>query len=80
MNPPAGLWGATVHCESILALTRVFGSGPFERVDLRSANDALAQIQNGVADLESTELSTLARKPALVDRDVEHLTCLTICR
>ncbi|MGI9384816.1 MAG: thiamine pyrophosphate-binding protein, partial [Methyloligellaceae bacterium] len=78
-NLLTGLWDAKVDRAPVLALTgqvdvQVFGPGAFQEIDLASAFEAVSQFSQTVLHTSNhAELTTLALKNALVNRDVSHL-------
>lgn len=78
-NLMTGLWDAKVDRAPVLALTgqvnvQVFGPGAFQEIDLASAFEAVSAFSQTVLHTSNhAELTTLALKTALVERDVAHL-------
>jgi len=78
-NLMTGLWDAKVDRAPVLALTgqvqvQVFGPGAFQDIDLKAAFAPVAQFsQNVLASSNHAELTNLACKAALDNRDVAHL-------
>ena len=78
-NLLTGLWDAKVDRAPVLALTgqvqtQVFGPGAFQDIDLASAFDAVSRFSQPVLSTSNhTELTSLAVKTALIERDVAHL-------
>lgn len=78
-NLLTGLWDAKVDRAPVLALTgqintQVMGPGAFQEIDLASAFDAVSRFSQTVLhDSVPGELTSLALKNALVERDVAHL-------
>ena len=73
------MWDAKVDRALVLALTgqvqtQVFGPGAFQDIDLKSAFDAVSRFSQPVLSSSNhAELTSLACKSALVERDVAHL-------
>ena len=78
-NLMTGMWDAKVDRAPVLALTgqvqtQVFGPGAFQDIDLHSAFAAVARFSQPVLSTSNhAELTTLACKTAIVERDVAHL-------
>ncbi len=78
-NLLTGLWDAKVDRAPVLALTgqvqtQVFGPGAFQDIDLKSAYAAVSRFsQTVLPGSNHAELTSLACKSALVERDVAHL-------
>lgn len=78
-NLMTGLWDAKVDRAPVLALTgqvnvQVFGPGAFQEIDLASAFEAVSAFSQTVLHTSNhAELTTLALKTAIVQRDVAHL-------
>ena len=78
-NLLTGLWDAKVDRAPVLALTgqvqtQVFGPGAFQDIDLKSAFQAVSRFSQTVLPTSNhAELTSLACKAALVERDVAHL-------
>ncbi len=78
-NLITGMWDAKVDRAPALALTgqvqtQVFGPGAFQDIDLKSAFDAVARFSQPVLSTSNhAELTSLACKTAIVERDVAHL-------
>jgi thiamine pyrophosphate-dependent acetolactate synthase large subunit-like protein/nitrite reductase/ring-hydroxylating ferredoxin subunit len=78
-NLLTGLWDAKVDRAPVLALTgqvqtQVFGPGAFQDIDLKSAFHAVTRFSQPVLSTsDHAELTSLACKTALVERDVAHL-------
>ncbi len=78
-NLLTGMWDAKVDRAPVLALTgqvqtQVFGPGAFQDIDLKSAFDAVTRFSQPVLSTSKhTELTSLAIKTALIERDVAHL-------
>ena len=78
-NLLTGLWDAKVDRAPVLALTgqvqtQVMGPGAFQDIDLASAFEAVARFSQSVLpSSQHGELTTLALKNAIVERDVAHL-------
>ncbi|NQU56128.1 MAG: Rieske 2Fe-2S domain-containing protein [Rhodospirillales bacterium] len=78
-NLLTGLWDAKVDRAPVLALTgqvqtQVFGPGAFQDIDLKSAFNAVARFSQPVLSTSKhAELTSLACKNAIVERDVAHL-------
>ena len=78
-NLLTGLWDAKVDRAPVLALTgqvnvQVFGPGAFQEIDLASAFAPVARFSQTVLHTSNhTELTNLACKSAIVERDVAHL-------
>ncbi len=78
-NLLTGLWDAKVDRAPVLALTgqvqtQVFGPGAFQDIDLKSAFHAVTRFSQPVLGTsDHAELTSLACKTALVERDVAHL-------
>jgi len=78
-NLLTGLWDAKVDRAPVLALTgqvntQVMGPGAFQEIDLTSAFAAVARFSQTVLhDSAPGELTSLALKNAIVERDVAHL-------
>ena len=78
-NLLTGLWDAKVDRAPALALTgqvnvQVFGPGAFQEIDLASAFQAVSRFSQTVLHSSNhAELTTLALKNAIVERDVAHL-------
>ena len=78
-NLLTGLWDAKVDRAPVLALTgqvqtQVFGPGAFQDIDLKSAFQAVSRFSQIVLPTSNhAELTSLACKAALVERDVAHL-------
>ncbi len=78
-NLLTGLWDAKVDRAPVLALTgqvqtQVFGPGAFQDIDLASAFQAVTRFsQTVLTTSRHAELTSLACKAALVERDVAHL-------
>jgi thiamine pyrophosphate-dependent acetolactate synthase large subunit-like protein/CDGSH-type Zn-finger protein len=78
-NLLTGLWDAKVDRAPAIALTgqvqtQVLGPGAFQDIDLKSAFEAVTRFsQTVLADSDHAELTSLALKSAIVERDVGHL-------
>jgi len=78
-NLLTGLWDAKVDRVPVLALTgqvntQVMGPGAFQDIDLASAFEAVTRFsQTVLPGSDHAELTSLALKTALVERDVAHL-------
>ena len=78
-NLLTGLWDAKVDRAPVLALTgqvnvQVFGPGAFQEIDLASAFASVARFSQTVLHTSNhAELTNLACKTAIVERDVAHL-------
>ena len=78
-NLLTGLWDAKVDRAPVLALTgqvqvQVFGPGAFQEIDLASAFEPVARFSQTVLhSSDHAELTSLACKTAIVERDVAHL-------
>jgi len=78
-NLLTGLWDAKVDRAPVLALTgqvqvQVFGPGAFQDIDLASAFEPVARFSQPVLQSsDHAELTSLACKTAIVERDVAHL-------
>jgi pyruvate oxidase len=78
-NLLTGLWDAKVDRAPVLALTgqvqtQVFGPGAFQDIDLKSAFHAVTRFSQPMLSTSNhAELTSLACKTALVERDVAHL-------
>ena len=78
-NLLTGLWDAKVDRAPVLALTgqvqtQVMGPGAFQDIDLASAFEAVTHFsQTVLPNSNHAELTSLALKHALVERDVGHL-------
>ena len=78
-NLLTGMWDAKVDRAPVLALTgqvqtQVFGPGAFQDIDLKSAFDAVSKFSQPVLSTSRhAELTSLAIKSALIERDVAHL-------
>lgn len=78
-NLLTGLWDAKVDRAPVLVLTgqintQVMGPGAFQEVDLASAFDAVTRFsQTILPGSDPAELTSLALKNAIVERDVAHL-------
>ncbi len=78
-NLLTGLWDAKVDRAPVLALTgqvntQVMGPGAFQEIDLASAFEAVASFSQTVLhDSDGAELTSLALKTAIIQRDVAHL-------
>ncbi len=78
-NLLTGLWDAKVDRAPAIALTgqvqtQVMGPGAFQDIDLASAFEAVARFsQTVLPGSDHAELTSLAVKNALVERDVAHL-------
>jgi len=78
-NLLTGLWDAKVDRAPVLALTgqvntQVLGPGAFQEVDLASAFSAVTRFsQTVLPNSDHGELTSLALKNAIVERDVAHL-------
>ena len=78
-NLLTGLWDAKVDRAPVLALTgqvqvQVFGPGTFQDIDLGAAFAPVAKFsQSLLSSSDAAELTTLACKEALDNRDVSHL-------
>jgi len=78
-NLMTGLWDAKVDRAPVLALTgqvqvQVFGPGAFQDIDLKAAFAPVAKFsQNVLSSSHHAELTNLACKVALDNRDVAHL-------
>ncbi len=78
-NLLTGLWDAKVDRAPVLALTgqvntQVMGPGAFQEIELASAFEAVARFSQTVLPGSApAELTTLALKNAIVERDVAHL-------
>ncbi|MDT8436203.1 MAG: thiamine pyrophosphate-binding protein [Gemmatimonadota bacterium] len=78
-NLLTGLWDAKVDRAPVLALTgqvntQVLGPGAFQEIDLASAFAAVTRFsQTMLHDSDPAELTSLALKNAIVERDVGHL-------
>lgn len=79
-NMFTGMWDAKVDRAPLLALTgqvatQVVGTGNFQEVDLVRAFNTVAGFNHRIQrDSQHAELTTLAIKHALINRDVSHLT------
>lgn len=78
-NLITGLWDAHVDRTPVLAITgqvntQFFGPGSFQEIDLKEAFQAVAPFSKVVLpDSKHGELTSLAMKNALVNRNVSHL-------
>jgi pyruvate oxidase len=78
-NLLTGLWDARMDRAPVLALTgqvntQVLGPGAFQEIDLSSAFEAVSRFsQTVLPDSRHAELTALALKNAIVERDVAHL-------
>jgi len=78
-NLLTGLWDAKVDRAPVIALTgqvqtQVMGPGAFQDIDLASAFEAVTRFSQAVLPGSNpAELTSLAVKNALVERDVSHL-------
>lgn len=78
-NLLTGLWDARMDRAPVLALTgqvntQVMGPGAFQEIDLSSAFEAVARFsQTVLPDSRHAELTALALKTAIVERNVAHL-------
>ena len=78
-NLLTGLWDAKVDRAPVIALTgqvqtQVMGPGAFQDIDLASAFEAVARFSQSVLpNSDHAELTSLAVKNALIERDVAHL-------
>ena len=78
-NLMTGLWDAKVDRAPVVALTgqvqvQVFGPGAFQDIDLKAAFAPVAKFsQNVLGSSNHAELTNLACKAALDNRDVAHL-------
>lgn len=78
-NLMTGLWDAKVDRAPLLALTgqvqtQVFGPGAFQDIDLSSAFEAVSCFSQMVLSTSNhAELTSLACKTAIVERNVAHL-------
>lgn len=78
-NLLTGLWDARVDRAPVLALTgqvntQVLGPGAFQEIDLASAFAAVAEFsQTVLPDSDHAELTNLALKSAVLQRNVAHL-------
>ncbi len=78
-NLLTGLWDAKVDRAPVLALTgqintQVMGPGAFQEIDLSSAFAAVSRFSQTVLhDSIPGELTSLALKTAIIERDVAHL-------
>ncbi len=78
-NLLTGLWDAKMDRAPVLALTgqintQVLGPGAFQEIDLSSAFEAVARFsQTVLPGSDHAELTSLAMKTAIVERDVAHL-------
>lgn len=78
-NLLTGLWDAKVDRAPAIALTgqvqtQVMGPGAFQDIDLASAFDAVTRFSQSVLpNSKPDELTALAMKHAIVERDVAHL-------
>ena len=78
-NLLTGMWDAKVDRAPVLALTgqvqtQVLGPGAFQDIDLKSAFEAVSSFSQPVLGRSNhAELTSLACKTALLERDVAHL-------
>jgi thiamine pyrophosphate-dependent acetolactate synthase large subunit-like protein/nitrite reductase/ring-hydroxylating ferredoxin subunit len=78
-NLMTGLWDAKVDRAPVLALTgqvqtQVFGPGAFQDIDLASAFEAVSSFSQTVLSTSNhAELTSLACKTAIVERNVAHM-------
>ncbi|MEM7216461.1 MAG: thiamine pyrophosphate-dependent enzyme [Pseudomonadota bacterium] len=78
-NLLTGMWDAKVDRAPVLALTgqvqtQVFGPGAFQDIDLQSAFEAVSKFSQPVLDNSNhAEITSLACKTALLERDVANL-------
>jgi len=78
-NLMTGLWDAKVDRAPVIALTgqvqvQVFGPGAFQDIDLKAAFAPVTQFsQNVLSSSHHAELTNLACKAAIDNRDVAHL-------
>lgn len=78
-NLITGLWDAHVDRTPVLAITgqintQFFGPGSFQEIDLKQAFQAVAPFSKVMlSDSKHAELTSLAMKNALVNRNVSHL-------